>query len=960
MTPIMTVNVGDAIQGRWRYVVVTTFGLDLGFFERAILPSLGQARGRLVLADADEALTHQASAARGRFVRYLNRDYLLGRVSVGGAAHAKLILLLDDSRGRLLVGSGNLGLNGWGSGGELFTTYDYSPSDPSHDHAFYACREFLDGLAQRDLIDEFAKAYLEEIWAGTPWLAPTGQIRQSSIRHNLSTVLMDQLISEVARYGHADDLVLFAPFFDPHGKAAAALLRALAPTSATLLIQPKKTNVDPAVLEKLKHDFPQLSVRPFSRIGAPGTWIHAKYIGVKVGTKSLCLQGSANLSQAALMMPIPRGNVEVANLLVDDRDAFDGMFNGLTIGDPTDDFATLDVRYAPVQRKSLPSQRVVEAIWDGTSLTLEVIGWAGSDATRWLRLGTDLFAADVVTVDSVGGNVGHVIVQFRVHGLPPRVFGRAITVELYADEDQPPAAGSGAYCDPVFCVVKPALVERLRGNQAAYRLSGIGALSLDAEPDVAELVRALEGSLIFDRRSLIETRRPTSDTDESSKRDTEPLIRYSDVDYAALRADARFRQYETALHEGTRSRAGNIPTDLQLALRSIADAFADVVSTSDDSTGTAIGQGPAIGDDIDAAEADLPANRSDMDADEEESEETDAAQPERAWSDAARLRGTWRRFIDRFLAGLRSPQWQELAGTAVLSGNYEIFGHLLQRLHRGQWQDRAFAEYLVEAQTSVHAFVWGGGATDRVWLDLLPENEQKLVLQALAERHLAVRLFVDLAGAGALLVPGNPQEANRLVPHRVALRDLARAVCTHPAWDDLMRRESAFPIGATALATDLTIDADFGYWRNPPGYDDLVNQVEGVLEFKTWQEFEHSVADIVGTPSISLEIDEIRLGPTASRQPLTQDLAVRNIGESLDLPRALHLMREFVAYRDGERFRVHDGTARLFYDNDRGLTWAPRIGASEPVERWPASPAPWGAALQRLRELGAVRKEPAA
>ena len=92
------INMAEAIRGPWEHIVITSFGVDLGFFERAILPQLAHTRGRLILADADHLLAHHADAARGRFVRYLNRGYHTGGIHVAGVSHAKLILF--DLRGR--------------------------------------------------------------------------------------------------------------------------------------------------------------------------------------------------------------------------------------------------------------------------------------------------------------------------------------------------------------------------------------------------------------------------------------------------------------------------------------------------------------------------------------------------------------------------------------------------------------------------------------------------------------------------------------------------------------------------------------------------------------------------------------------------------------------------------------------------------------------------------------------
>jgi len=69
------------------------------------------------------------------------------------AAHGKLMLLLGPESGRLIVGSGNLGYDGYASPGELWHVFAYSDDQPQHLNEFAAARSFIDGLASRQLID---------------------------------------------------------------------------------------------------------------------------------------------------------------------------------------------------------------------------------------------------------------------------------------------------------------------------------------------------------------------------------------------------------------------------------------------------------------------------------------------------------------------------------------------------------------------------------------------------------------------------------------------------------------------------------------------------------------------------------------------------------------------------------------------------------------------------------------
>src|SRR5438445_10192395 len=110
------------------------------------------------------------AAAGGSRVRHANINYLVSPITSPGRAHAKLILLADASGGTLLVGSGNVSMDGYASRGEAFCRYDYGADDTAELGAFQAAKEFLDTMAARGYLDAQARRHLEHIWSAAPWV----------------------------------------------------------------------------------------------------------------------------------------------------------------------------------------------------------------------------------------------------------------------------------------------------------------------------------------------------------------------------------------------------------------------------------------------------------------------------------------------------------------------------------------------------------------------------------------------------------------------------------------------------------------------------------------------------------------------------------------------------------------------------------------------------------------------
>jgi hypothetical protein len=243
------------------------------------------------------------------------------------AAHAKLILLANAQRGRLLVGSGNLNLRGYASGGELFTQYEYSADAPEDLNAFLAARELIEGLVQRRYVSAPARMRISYLWEETPWFFQSSAQEQRPVRHNLEHSFLDQLRQAVGDE-IVEELWVLSPFYDEKLIALERLLTTLDPRRAVLLVQPGRTSVDPAALESTLDRFACCELRSFSK-GDDDPYVHAKLYLLKLPHRAICLQGSPNLSQVAMLLTVPQGNVELANLLTGPRDAFDDLLDAL-------------------------------------------------------------------------------------------------------------------------------------------------------------------------------------------------------------------------------------------------------------------------------------------------------------------------------------------------------------------------------------------------------------------------------------------------------------------------------------------------------------------------------------------------------------------------------------------------------------------------------------------------------
>jgi hypothetical protein len=250
------------------------------------------------------------------------------------------------------------------------------------------------------------------------------------------------------------------------------------------------------------------------------------------------------------------------------------------------------------------------------------------------------------------------------------------------------------------------------------RLSQIGDLDLD-DDELELLLQELEATMVLDRRSLWQLAGRTSGAGPEPD-DDELRLDYSDVDYEMLRGHPKLRQYLRFGGSGSSGRSR-----LQIILNAITNSFTDLLEPAQ--AGAAAAAVAAI-----AAEGDkgLPT-------DDPEGEEDDAEAHRRRWSRQARINVLLKNFIQRFVAGLSSTTFQDVAGPQVVTTNYVIFLHLLARLYEREWVDAAA---LTDAAAATVEAMWGGQKGDG-YVARLNAEDSATVLEIVREKHSDAQLL---------------------------------------------------------------------------------------------------------------------------------------------------------------------------------------------------------------------------
>src|SRR6266545_3912542 len=155
-------NVPEVLTKPRDHAIICTCGAQLDFYEGPLWRHISRAHNRIVLAD-DVVLAGQLAdlASGGSRIRHVNRHYVATPITNAGSAHAKLLLLVDAAGGALLVGSGNLSIDGYASRGEVFYNYDITATDTTYLPEFQAAKDLLDLMAARGYLDSQARQHLD-------------------------------------------------------------------------------------------------------------------------------------------------------------------------------------------------------------------------------------------------------------------------------------------------------------------------------------------------------------------------------------------------------------------------------------------------------------------------------------------------------------------------------------------------------------------------------------------------------------------------------------------------------------------------------------------------------------------------------------------------------------------------------------------------------------------------------
>jgi len=761
----------------------------------------------------------------------------------------------------------------------------------------------IDVLLARGYISSAARRRVGHLFEKTPWLyqAPVG--KQWPVRHNLDKSFLEQLQEAVAGET-VHELWVLCPFYDRGMVALERMLDAINPRRATLLMQASRTSVDPTELKSILHRIPgHCRVRSFS-LGTDSPYVHAKLYLLKLSSRAICLQGSPNLTQTAMLMTAQRGNIEITNLLTGDPDAFDHLLDPLEIGAETTEIDGLDLSYQEAEEpegEQYKGWRLTGGEWHDDRLDVAFEGSAPALDTASLLIAEREFPIDILRRQAKG-------LQLRLSSEASDLLGSPVAVRVrWVRGDEI------LVCNPIFVCNRAALSATLEVTDERKSLTRVGDLDLDDE-EFEQLLAELDAVLMIDRRSVwrLAGRTPPSTQDE----DDELHLDYLDVDYEVLRRHPKIRQYMRGAL-GAREYA---TSRLQLILNAITDHFQGLVSPRKRSPPSVIGITKAGADEAETAE---------------DREEEAEAQERRRRTQIQRVGRLLKNFIRRYLRGIQSPDFQELMGYEVMANNYAIFSHILWRLFAKEWVE---PEFIVDSLLRTWHFFWGSDGQPGYYWRLSREQEAQ-VLELLREYHTDAELLAATYYCAVLTRLGYWLDL------RFRLRDF---------WRETMRRPP-FDVTSALLEDAWSIVAHLIPYQ-PPFPSQIVDELAELARFTTRNRFLRTLEERHRFPQASCKFEKQPVYRKRLEGSDMVDCLVIDAGAALqDMDDAINLLRSWMQAEELEYYRLLNAVNGrvLYYDahEHKGRYWAKDRREETVFDPVDPLPAAWTSQISRMRTI---------
>ncbi|NQT67611.1 MAG: hypothetical protein HQ569_08585 [Actinobacteria bacterium] len=702
-------NIPEQLKGKWKNALFLTYNIDLSFFEKTLLREFYKVcRNIIILADGTNYLEACKQHKRSQLLHYVNTNYVVEGIYNTNLSHAKLIFLTNETEGKLILGSGNLGLHGYSRNGEIFKVYEYKKSFEDEIEVFIIIKNFIEQLVEKKyLVNNETINKIRLLFESSPWLSRKNINKNVPVIHNLESNLIEQF-KNIIMDREVEHLVIHSPFYDKDMNALENLLDTFKPKKVNLLIQDKYTSLDPAVLEKII--LRNKSRLFFNKINTKNRYVHAKIYLIKLKNSSICIIGSPNLTKNALIKKPPAGNIEIASVLMGKKNEFNELINFLEIGKDESDLSKFILSYKATNDENYKKEEfnLLSGSWEGKKLILYFSGNFPNGKNIFLNIDNNQFKITKYEYleNSIVLSLDEKVIEL-LHISPPN----PVILEWRSDDE--------INCsNPIFVQNIRSLKNFLNIDESIDKLDLLEKVHLE-KPEIIDLLKSLNKNLVINDESLWKVSNKANTTDDLE--DEEDIaMDYKDINYDEIYKSKEYLQYRSKIEKKLYLEP---LSPVQIFLNSINKHFEKISNIQkylNDSKRT----------------EDEEKNY----GNEEEAEVREEEKKRRSLREDTRLKIIFNNFIKKFLKGINSKNFQKMVDFEIMVKNYMIFNHLILRLFDEEWTEKSF---LVKSFLKIWSFFWG--KNDKIgYLESLESDEKNTTTKLLNKYRSKSQLLAGL------------------------------------------------------------------------------------------------------------------------------------------------------------------------------------------------------------------------
>ncbi|MFT6908088.1 MAG: hypothetical protein ACJAS1_004776 [Oleiphilaceae bacterium] len=320
-----------------RDVVILTHNIDFIFLQTVLLAALKRCGHPSLIVFSDAKCTQESFAKQVKFINDLGSRYRVIPVSMnpGFRFHPKSILLSGDSESYLYTGSGNLTFGGYRENGEVWNKYEVKGGIVPAE--FSSMKKYLSAiLPYVGLPDEVGKdiadVFHEDRHSWVKALPPAGGLWfQPGFGGSLLQRMENKLSGREIK-----SIRVCTPYFDIKAKALNQLSASFGNPPVEVYIQSKRSTLLQTTADTLSSNIVIKSLLAKCGDEPSNRFVHAKWYAFDMGDGIELFSGSANCSNAALLLSGNQGNAELmAESTMSYQEFSDAILSELLISDET-------------------------------------------------------------------------------------------------------------------------------------------------------------------------------------------------------------------------------------------------------------------------------------------------------------------------------------------------------------------------------------------------------------------------------------------------------------------------------------------------------------------------------------------------------------------------------------------------------------------------------------------------